>query len=152
MTQPSIPLATVDRLLHLLGHPGTRTVLAAVANPDDTEAAAALANTLPGRLITPVIVLRAEHQLARRNPTRAATVAHNLSPREVEVLRLLGVGLSNAKIGARLNLSTDTIKTHLRRTSTKLGVHTRTEAAAWAWANGLLTAADFTGRKITSDA
>jgi DNA-binding NarL/FixJ family response regulator len=53
----------------------------------------------------------------------------DLSPRESEVLRLLGEGLSNRDIGKRLFISEVTAKAHVRRIFEKLGVRSRTEAA-----------------------
>jgi LuxR family maltose regulon positive regulatory protein len=61
-----------------------------------------------------------------------------LSPRELEVLRLIAAGLSNSDISARLFLALDTVKGHNRRIFEKLGVQRRTEAVARARALGLL--------------
>jgi DNA-binding NarL/FixJ family response regulator len=52
-----------------------------------------------------------------------------LTPREVDVLRLLASGLSNPAIAAELFLSVRTIENHVAHIFTKLGVRTRTEAA-----------------------
>ena len=61
-----------------------------------------------------------------------------LSPREVEVLRLLAAGLSNPAIAARLSLSVHTIKHHVVNLYTKLGIHCRADATAYALRHGLL--------------
>ncbi|MEI7770129.1 MAG: LuxR C-terminal-related transcriptional regulator [Chloroflexales bacterium] len=61
-----------------------------------------------------------------------------LSPRELEVLRLIAQGLSNQEIGARLVLALDTVKGHTRRIYEKLQVQRRTEAVARARDLGLL--------------
>ncbi len=55
-----------------------------------------------------------------------------LSAREVEVLRLLAAGLPNAEIAERLFLSEHTIRAHLRRIYSKLGLTTRAEAIRFA--------------------
>jgi DNA-binding CsgD family transcriptional regulator len=55
-----------------------------------------------------------------------------LSKRETEVLRLLGEGLSNREIAARLFISPKTAEHHVSRILGKLGLRTRAEAAAWA--------------------
>ncbi len=67
---------------------------------------------------------------------RPATTA--LSPREIEVLRLVAQGLSNADIGQRLHISEATVKTHLLRTFAKLNVSDRTAAVTTAMTIGLL--------------
>lgn len=61
-----------------------------------------------------------------------------LSARELEVLRLLVRGESNKAIAATLNLSENTIKTHLSRIFEKLGARSRTEAATLAMQRGLV--------------
>jgi LuxR family maltose regulon positive regulatory protein len=61
-----------------------------------------------------------------------------LTPRELEVLRLISQGLSNQEIGARLFLALDTVKGHNRRIFDKLQVQRRTEAIARARDLGLL--------------
>ena len=55
-----------------------------------------------------------------------------LSKREVEVLRLLGEGLTNAEIAARLYISTKTVATHVGNVFAKLQLRNRAEAAAYA--------------------
>ena len=52
-----------------------------------------------------------------------------LSPREVEVLRLVAAGLSDAEVAERLFLSPRTVGHHLRAIYGKLDVHSRTAAA-----------------------
>jgi len=61
-----------------------------------------------------------------------------LSPRELEVLRLIAEGLSNDEIGKQLFLALDTVKGHNRRIYDKLQVQRRTEAVARARELGLL--------------
>lgn len=53
-----------------------------------------------------------------------------LTPRELDVLRLVAEGLSNGQIGARLYISTKTVSVHVSNILAKLGVSSRTEAAA----------------------
>jgi DNA-binding NarL/FixJ family response regulator len=55
--------------------------------------------------------------------------------REVEVLRLLGEGLTNAQIARRLFISPKTAEHHVSRIYSKLGLATRSEAAAYAVRN-----------------
>jgi DNA-binding CsgD family transcriptional regulator/HAMP domain-containing protein len=61
-----------------------------------------------------------------------------LTDREVEVLRLVAAGHSNARIAAELVLSERTVARHLSNIFTKLGVGTRTAAAAFAYEHGLV--------------
>lgn len=76
-------------------------------------------------------------EFARR---RASTPpqAHNLTLRESEVVRLLGDGLSNEEIGARLFIETSTVKSHLTRVMMKLGTRDRLQTVVWAYQSGLL--------------
>jgi DNA-binding NarL/FixJ family response regulator len=61
-----------------------------------------------------------------------------LSPREIEVLRLVGKGMTNADVGATLHISEATVKTHLLRVFNKLGVSDRTAAVTTAMELGML--------------
>lgn len=54
-----------------------------------------------------------------------------LTPREREILDLVAKGETNAQIAARLWLSAGTVRRHLENIFAKLGVHTRTAAAAY---------------------
>ena len=54
----------------------------------------------------------------------------HLTPRQVEVLRLLEQGRSTKQIAAELHLSTETVRNHVRRLFRALGVNTRLEAVA----------------------
>ncbi len=63
-----------------------------------------------------------------------------LTPREVEVIELVGSGLTNADIGRRLFISEATVKTHLLRVFAKLGVDDRTAAVTTAMARGIIPA------------
>ena len=55
-----------------------------------------------------------------------------ISPREIEVLRLVAEGLANKQIGRRLGISERTVKAHLGRVFRQIGVADRTSAALWA--------------------
>ena len=71
-----------------------------------------------------------------RTRDRAAAIGA-LSRREQEVLALLGGGLTNAEIAQRLYITAKTAEHHVGRILTKLGVRSRTEAAAMAAAEGV---------------
>ncbi|GAA4293765.1 response regulator transcription factor [Actinokineospora soli] len=62
-----------------------------------------------------------------------------LTAREVEVLRLVGTGISNTEIATRLTVSDSTVKTHLNRVMTKLGLTSRAQAVVIAYDTGLVT-------------
>jgi DNA-binding NarL/FixJ family response regulator len=66
------------------------------------------------------------------------TPPHALSPREVEVLRLVARGESNKTVGAALDISEATVKTHMLHIFSKLGVDDRTAAVTQAIQRGLL--------------
>ena len=65
-------------------------------------------------------------------PGGQARPEDTMSPREVEVLRLVAKGLANKQIGRRLGISERTVKAHLGRVFRALGVADRTSAALWA--------------------
>ena len=78
-----------------------------------------------GERVVGVFGLLEEHP----DHTPAAPPAH-LTPRQVEVLRLLEQGRSTKQIAAELHLSTETVRNHIRRLFRALGVNTRLEAVA----------------------
>jgi DNA-binding CsgD family transcriptional regulator len=87
------------------------------------------------------VQLRAAPLLAELRPltgTRTASGPDLLTPREVEVLRLVAEGHSNREIGERLVVSGKTASVHVSNILAKLGARTRTEAAAVARRRGLL--------------
>lgn len=77
-------------------------------------------------------------QLEQRMVDAMRTRRTGLSAREVEVLELVGAGLSNREIARRLFLGEATVKTHLNHAFGKLGVDNRTAAVAKARATGLI--------------
>ncbi|MEA2685615.1 MAG: hypothetical protein QOE93_810 [Actinomycetota bacterium] len=69
-----------------------------------------------------------------------------LTPRELEVLRLLGQGLSNKALAERLFVAEKTVKTHVSAILAKLGLADRTQAALYAVHHGLVGIYDFRPR------
>lgn len=69
---------------------------------------------------------------ARRTAGTAEQASEPLTPRESEILALVGEGLANKQISNRLGISEKTVKAHLGSIFQRLGVSSRTEAALWA--------------------
>lgn len=76
--------------------------------------------------------------VANRLMTRVRTPRTSLTPRELEVLKLVASGSSNREIGRALLLSEATVKSHLVHIYDKLGVRSRTSAVAAARKQGVL--------------
>ncbi|HZS78968.1 MAG TPA: response regulator transcription factor [Ktedonobacteraceae bacterium] len=76
---------------------------------------------------------------ARRDTPNLFT---DLSDRELEVLRLIADGLSNAEIAQKLVISEKTVKGHVSNILSKLHMLDRTQAAVYAWQQGLVTRHD----------
>ena len=74
---------------------------------------------------------------ASSRPASPAPPTPGLTPRELEVLRLVAAGRSNGQIAEALFISRKTASVHVSNILAKLGVHTRTEAAAAAHRLGL---------------
>jgi DNA-binding NarL/FixJ family response regulator len=68
---------------------------------------------------------------------RPQTLADDLTPREVEVLKLIAAGLSNADIAEALVVSAATVKTHVNRIFYKTGARDRAQAVRYAYQHGL---------------
>ena len=86
-------------------------------------------------LISPKITVRL---LAHLSLPKPVTDDGGLSPRELEVVKLVARGLTNAEIANELFISIGTVKTHLGSVQTKLGARGRVEIAAWAWERRLV--------------
>jgi len=88
--------------------------------------------------LAPAVTRRlVEHFAARPRPDAFPALA-SLTARELDVLRLLAAGGSNAEIGDRLALSEATVKTHVGRILDKLGVRDRVQAVIYAYESGLV--------------
>ena len=92
-------------------------------------------------LLSPVITRRLiERFMASPSASRGAARLDRLTPRETDVLRLVGGGLSNAEIATTLFLSEATVKTHLAHVFTKLDLRDRAQAVVVAYETGLVRA------------
>jgi DNA-binding NarL/FixJ family response regulator len=67
-----------------------------------------------------------------------AVAPHTLTPRELEILRLLADGLPQKEIARTLVVSSRTVARHIEHILAKLGVHSRAQAVAYAYRHGLL--------------
>jgi DNA-binding NarL/FixJ family response regulator len=72
-------------------------------------------------------------------PAQRAEALAQLTDREIEVLRLVALGLSNQEIADRLDISPHTARTHTNRTMAKLAVHDRAQLVIFAYETGLVT-------------
>ena len=93
-------------------------------------------------LLAPAITRRLIERFSQREEDRPAGLHRDLSgltPRELEVLRLLATGLSNAELADRLLLSSTTIKTHIGRILSKLDLRDRVQAVVLAYETGLVS-------------
>jgi HD-GYP domain-containing protein (c-di-GMP phosphodiesterase class II) len=86
------------------------------------------------------VVAAAGHAVPRRREGPAG-----LTPREVDVLRLLALGLSNREIGARLVITPKTAGNHIEHIYAKIGASSRVEASLFAMQNGLLPETQLSG-------
>ncbi|MFH7599204.1 response regulator transcription factor [Streptomyces racemochromogenes] len=95
---------------------------------------AAVAPRLLTRLISTYV------RTTPREPRPAPAAPAGLTPRELEIWRLLATGLDNAEIAAELDLSVSTVKNHLTGVFGKLGVRDRAQAVIAAYESGLVEA------------
>ncbi|MEC3893642.1 response regulator transcription factor [Nocardiopsis sp. LDBS1602] len=76
----------------------------------------------------------------RRSMNREASEAHDLlTERELDIVRLLSRGMSNVEIAESLTIEPSTVKSHLGRVMTKIGVRDRLQTVVWAYRNGVAT-------------
>jgi DNA-binding NarL/FixJ family response regulator len=95
-------------------------------------------------LLAPTVTRRLISEFARLRPHCGAGAAGRpgalgaLTPRETEVLRLVAEGLSNTEVAVRLVVTEETVKTHVSRILSKLGLRDRTQAVVAAYECGLV--------------
>jgi DNA-binding NarL/FixJ family response regulator len=116
----------------------------------DGAAACVLKSGDPGDLLTAV------RQARRRSIFIPTTVVEprtenaarggHLTPREIEILRLVATGASNSQIASQLWLTEHTVKFHLSKIYRKFGVSNRTEASRYAVRHGLLSPGSVSSR------
>jgi DNA-binding NarL/FixJ family response regulator len=112
---------------------GARGYLTKDASAEEIEAAIRAVHA--GRTYLDPAVQRRLVEVSVARP--AAAAADDLTPREVEVLRLIAAGLSNREIAERLVVSGATVKTHVNRIFAKIGARDRAQAVRYAYERGL---------------
>ena len=133
------------RIVMLTSHTTETEVIAALSSGAD---AYCIKGTNVDRLIAAIAAAQEgatylDPQIARQvvehlKPPVVAAQVGQLSPREMEVLKLMVEGHSNPEIAAALYLSPNTVKTHIRGIMNKLGVDDRVQAAVVALRAGLV--------------
>jgi DNA-binding NarL/FixJ family response regulator len=89
-------------------------------------------------LLAPSITRRLIEEYCRRpEPGHSPTAAQTLSERELEVVRLIARGMSNAEIASALFLAEATVKSHVARALTKLDLRDRVQIVVFAYETGL---------------
>jgi len=108
------------------------------AAPADLEAAVRTVHS-GGVVLAPQVASTVMGEVSRGRPPPGT---EELTPRELEVLRLLGRGLSNRELAGELFVSEKTVKTHVSSILSKLGLADRTQAALFAVRHGLTEGAE----------
>ena len=105
---------------------------------DPDELAMAIRKAHAGQaLLNPQVAARMVKEL-QGGAAQESNPFLELTERELDVLRLLALGKSNQDIAADLVISEKTVKTHLTNLLAKLHLKDRTQAAAFAWQNGIV--------------
>jgi DNA-binding NarL/FixJ family response regulator len=90
-------------------------------------------------LLAPEITRRLiDRFVSGAHPSRPPRALDDLTPRELDVLKLLARGRTNAEIAAELYLSEGTVKTHVARVLGKLELRDRTQAVVYAYEHGIV--------------
>lgn len=140
-TSRVLVMTTFDLDEHVLGalRAGASGFLLKDTPPDDLVSA--IRSVAAGdAVVSPKVTKRLLHRFISEEstPTRDPAMLHALTDREREVLEALATGLSNAEIAGRLMLSEATVKTHVGRVLTKLGLRDRVQAVVLAYETGVV--------------
>lgn len=106
--------------------------------PDDlVEAVRRLADGYG--LVDQAVTRRVMAEFAKRRSVRAADTGSRdlLTERELEIVQLLAQGMSNVEIADELIIEASTVKSHLGRVMTKIGVRDRLQTVVWAYRSGV---------------
>ncbi len=130
----------LDRYVYTALSIGASGFLLKDVTPEHLVAAVRLVGT-GDALLAPSITRRLVERYAAEpeaGPSAGTAALATLTPREREVLTLLGRGLSNAELAARLTLSEATVKSHVARIFAKSGLRDRAQAVVLAYETGLV--------------
>jgi DNA-binding NarL/FixJ family response regulator len=140
----------IDAIGAIRGEFPDARIIVLTTQPGDVQVSRALkagarAYLLKGMLRKELLdTIRAVHAGQKRlSPEIAAEIAEHatdgaLTPREIEVLRLVAAGNANKEIGARLSLTEVTVKSHVKNLLAKLGANDRTHAVTIALKRGII--------------
>ncbi|WP_411701268.1 response regulator [Conyzicola sp.] len=137
---PVIVITTFDIDEYVFGalEAGAVGFLLKNTEPDDLAAAVRAAARGDG-LVSPAVTRRvlAEFAKRRRAPVASDAVTAVLTARELDIVRALSHGSTNAQIGELLHLEPGTVKAHLSRIMGKLNMQSRVQLVIWAFRNGI---------------
>ena len=91
-------------------------------------------------LLSPSVTRRLVEEFARRPAGAPPAAVNELTPRELDVLRLVARGFSNAEIAAELVVETSTVKSHVASILAKLDLRDRVQAVVAAYESGVVVA------------
>jgi len=103
-----------------------------------TQFVSSVRAVLSGQVVMPAKLAKAAAGGRSKEEEEAALLATQLTERERQLLLLLVQGLNSKEIAARLSISPNTVRTHVQSILTKLQVHSRLEAAAFALRHGIV--------------
>ncbi|MBL8151434.1 MAG: response regulator transcription factor [Blastocatellia bacterium] len=89
-------------------------------------------------VLHPHVASRIMNALQNSSKAEKKTLLTELSKREIEVLRLIAEGITNAEIADKLFISEKTVKSHVSNILSKLHLSDRTQAAVYAWRTGIV--------------
>jgi NarL family two-component system response regulator LiaR len=124
-----VPTTQAGAISYILKDTTPEDLILAVRN------AAAGESTISSRVAKALVAVVAK---ARETKIRGNQLHEDLTEREMEVLQRIAEGLSNMDIAARLNISEKTVKSHVSNILSKLYLTDRTQAAVYAWREGII--------------
>ena len=140
----------IDAIGAIRGEFPDARIIVLTTHPGDVQVSRALKAGARGYLLKGMLrkelleTIRAVHAGQKRlSGEAAAEIAEHatdsgLTPREIDVLRLVGAGNANKEIGARLSLTEVTVKSHVKNILAKLGASDRTHAVTIALKRGII--------------